>query len=174
MCAAAQAPAKNFANLLSTAKSTRNFKNITPPVEAISQIVETAKASLPAELSARIDFTIIYDEKMKTRMVQASEEMFQKLYEKAENEIDKAKLHAYMHYTTSFIKAPVVIALHQKSPFDMQLNDMMHSMSACSKVYGLDIHELTPQLSAHKEFAEILGLTKPARVLTIIAVGYPQ
>ena len=173
MCAAAQALAKNFANLLSIAKNTKNFKKITPPIEAITQIVETGKASLSPELSKRIDFTVVYDEKMKTRMAQASEEMFQKLYEKAANEIDKAKLHAYMHYATSFIKAPVVIALHQKKAYETELNDLLKSMTICANVHGLDIHELMPQLSAHKEFAEILGLVQPASV-TILAVGYPQ
>lgn len=174
MCAAAQAPAKSFANLLSTAKSIKKFKKKIPPIEAITKIVETGKQSLPVGFSGRLDFTVIYDEKMKDRLAQASENMFQKLYEKSTNEIDRAKLNAYMHYAMFFIKAPVVIALTQKTPFDANLNDMLHSMTICSEVYGLDVYELTPQLSAHKEFAGILGIEKPAQVLTILAVGYTE
>ncbi len=174
MCAAAQAPAKNFANLLSTAKGIKKFRKKIPPIEAIMQIVETGKNTLPAGLSGRLDFTVIYDEKMKSRMAQASENMFQKLYTKSTNTIDRAKLNAYMHYAMFFIKAPVVIALTQKSPFDANLNDMLISMTNCASVYGLDIYELTPQLSAHKEFGEILGLEKPAQVLTLLAIGYTE
>ena len=174
MCAAAQAPAKSFANLLSTAKGIKKFKKKIPPVEAITQIVDSGKSVLPVELSKRLEFIVIYDEKMKNRMAQASESMFHNLYEKSTNEIDRAKLNAYMHYSMFFIKAPVVIALIQKSHFDANLNDMIKAMEICSGIYHLDIFELMPQLNAHRDFADILGFEKPAQVLTILSVGYTE
>ena len=174
MCAAAQAPAKNFANLLNTAKGIKKFKKKIPPVEAITQIVESGKNSLRADLYKRLDFTVVYDEKMKQRMAQASEAMFKNLYEKSTNEIDRAKLNAYMHYAMFFIKSPVVIALTQKTPFEVDLNDMVIAMKTCANVYNLEIFELLAQLNAHRDFADILGFKKPAQVLTIFAVGYPE
>lgn len=174
MCAVAQAPAKNFANLLSTSKSIKKFKKKIPPVEAITQIAESGKNHLPAEFSNRVEFIVIYDEKLKTRMEQASESMFQRLYGKSDNDIDKAKLNAYNHYVKFFIKAPVVFAITQKAPFSVNINDMVKAMQTSAKVHGLDVLELMPQLSAHKEFAEVLGLKKPAQVLTILASGYPE
>lgn len=174
MCAAAQAPAKNFANLLNTAKGIKKFKKKIPPVEAITQIVESGKNSLRADLYKRLDFTVVYDEKMKQRMAQASEAMFKNLYEKSTNEIDRAKLNAYMHYAMFFIKAPVVIALTQKTPFEVDLNDMVIAMKTCANVHNLEIFELLAQLNAHRDFADILGFKKPAQVLTIFAVGYPD
>lgn len=174
MCAAAQAPARSFANLLSTGKGIKKFKKKTPPVEAITHIAESGRNNLPSAFTNRIEFTVIYDEKLKTRMEQASESMFQRLYGKSDNDIDRAKLNAYSHYTRFFIKAPVVFAITQKKQFDANINDMVQAMQTCARVYGLEILELTPQLSAHKEFAEVLGLEKPAQVLTILAAGYPD
>lgn len=174
MCAAAQAPAKNFANLLSTSKSIRKFKKKIPPVEAITQIAESGKNHLPPEFTNRIEFIVIYDEKLKTRMEQASESMFQRLYGQSNNDIDRAKLNAYNHYAKFFIKAPVVFAITQKTPFSVNINDMVKAMQTSAKVHGLELLELMPQLSAHKEFAEVLNLKKPAQVLTILASGYPD
>ena len=174
MSAAAQATAKNFANLLSTSKSIKKFKKKIPPVEAITHIVDSGKSALPAELANRLDFIVIYDNKTKARMAEASENMFQKLYEKSTNEIDKAKLTAYMHYAMFFIKAPVVIAIAQKTPFEANLSDMFNTMEICANVYGIEIYELTAQLNAHRDFADILKLEKPAQVLTIFSAGFPE
>lgn len=174
MCAAAQAPARSFANLLSTGKGIKKFKKKIPPVEAITQIAGSGKNNLPSEFTNRIEFTVIYDEKLKIRMEQASESMFQRLYGQSKNDIDRAKLNAYSHYARFFIKAPVVFAITQKTPFAANINEAIQAMQTCAKAHGLEILELMPQLSAHKEFAEVLGLEKPAQVLTILAAGYPD
>lgn len=174
MCAAAQAPARNFANLLSKSKGIKKFKKKTPPVEAIMQIAGSGKDNLPSEFKNRIEFTVIYDEKLKTRLEQASESMFHRLYTESKNDIDRAKLNAYNHYAKFFIKAPVVFAITQTNRFNAEINDIVHAMQICAQVHGLEIHELMPQLSAHKEFAQVLGLKKPAQVLTLLAIGYPD
>ena len=68
----------------------------------------------------------------------------------------------------------VPASLIPSAPFSVNINDMVKAMQTSAKVHGLEVLELMPQLSAHKEFAEVLGLKKPAQVLTVLASGYTE
>lgn len=161
-----------FADLLNTSKNIRKFKKKIPPVEAITTIAESGKASLSSLPSERVEFTIIYDEKMKNRMAQASETMFKTLCDKAQNDIDIAKLNAYSHYAMFFIKAPVVIAVVSLTRNAPDLTRMTHQMRQSANTLGLELYDLCPQLCSNKEFSQILGLESPAHVVTLLGAGY--
>lgn len=170
----AESPVCGFANLLSTSKNIKKFKNKIPPVEAITNIVESGRAVLTPAMSERVELTVIYESKLKSRMAQASEMMFKNLCDKAQNDIDRAKLNAYSHYAMFFIKAPVVIAVVSKTLCEPDLSSMVQQMKASAGALSIELFDLSPQLSAHKEFSQILGLEKPAHVVTLFAAGYAE
>lgn len=170
----AESPVCGFANLLSTSKNIKKLKNKIPPIEAITNIAEAGRAVLTPAMAERAELTIIYDSKLKSRMAQASEAMFKTLCDKAQNDIDRAKLNAYSHYALFFIKAPVVIAVVSKTLCEPDFSQMSVQMRGAAGALGIELFELSPQLSANKEFSQILGLEKPAHVVTLFAAGYAQ
>lgn len=170
----AESPVGGFANLLSTSKNIKKFKNEIPPIEAITDIVDAGTDSLSRNAASRIELTVIYDSKLKNRMAQASEEMFKQLCNKANNDIDKAKLNAYSHYAMFFIEAPVVIAVISKTQTEADLGNMTKQMQDAATSFGLELYDLYQQLSANKDFSQILNLEKPAHVITLLAVGFVE
>ena len=190
---------KDFFEIINTRKTIRKYTNEIPSLEAIKKIADSGRLAPCATNTQNWEFIAIFDNSIKEKMANAVENKFAEFQNIVSDETDKNKLNGYKFYSTFFKSAPVVFAIVEKQrvstilsileragmnndelqKYDykaslLSMGAAIENMSLCAHALGLGTCWMCAPIIAQKEFGEILKLPTENKVVSLLAVGYPD
>ena len=187
-----------FFNVIDTRKTIRKYNMDIPPQEDIKRIIDAARLAPSATNRQNWQFIAIYNFELKTKMMDAIEDTYDTLIEKAQNDEQKAKLKAYKNYSMFLGAAPVVIAaietpkqntideilaelgIQEDEILKMHPDSSLLSMGAAIENISLAAHALgygtcwmCAPVMAYKKLQEVLNIPAKNKIVSLITLGTP-
>ncbi|MFC1849939.1 nitroreductase family protein [candidate division CSSED10-310 bacterium] len=175
-------------HIIKQRRSIRRYKSIIPEMELLKELIESAIMAPNAMNRQDWQFTILLSGETKEAISQAVERTWNNLCQEQSAINDAIK--AYMGNFTTFINAPVLMAVDVKKPpifletllKEKTIKVMGSYASACLAVQnlllaatakGLGTCVYTGCMAAEQEIVRILGIPKQRELVCLIAIGYP-
>ena len=187
-----------FFDVINTRKTIRKYNLDTPPVEDIKRIIDAARLAPSATNRQNWQFIAIYNFELKTKMIEAIEETYNSLIEKANTEEQKSKLKTYKNYSMFLGAAPVVIAaietpkqkfieqtlsemdftqdeIAQMKPDSsiLSLGAAIENISLAAHAMGYGTCWMCAPILAYKKLKEILNIPQENNLISLITLGSP-
>lgn len=188
-----------FFDVINTRKTIRKYKQEIPPLSDIKKIVDAGRLAPSATNNQNWKFIAVYNPELKQKMTDAVVERFKEIQCLVKDETDNQRLNGYRYYSMFFKDAPVVIVVIEKSRKStimsilekngitgkelkkynnrssiLSMGAAVENMTLAAHALGYGSCWMCAPIIAKEKFKEIFELGESERVVSLLAIGYPQ
>ncbi len=188
-----------FFDVINTRKTIRKYKEEIPPLSDIKKIADAGRLAPSATNNQNWRFIAVFNKEIKKQMTEAVHERFDEVQSLIKNETDLQKMSGYRYYSMFFKDAPVVMVIVEKARKStimsllekngvtgkelkkynnrssiLSMGAAIENMSLAAHALGYGSCWMCAPIIAKEEFKKIFNLDETDKVVSLLAIGYPQ